>query len=98
MNLNLNLLRNGMLLLFVSMLPNLGQAQVRLVDVWKLDEGLFLSDWAAGKVTYFSADGEVTMLKELGPGTADLEYVDSIKMVYLPVMMSDELVAYRVQW
>lgn len=59
--------------------------------------GLFLSDWAAGKVMHFSAEGQVTVLKELGPGTADLDYVDEQKIVYLPIMMSDELVAYRVE-
>lgn len=59
--------------------------------------GFFLSDWAAGKVMHYSADGEVALLKDLGQGTADLEYVDAQKRVYLPIMMSDKLVAYRVE-
>lgn len=59
--------------------------------------GYFLSDWAAGKVFYFSPKGEVALLKQLGRGTADLDYVSEQDRIYLPIMMSDRLVAYQVQ-
>jgi len=59
--------------------------------------GYFLSDWAAGKVLFFSPQGKVYLLKQLGRGTADLDYVDQQKRIYLPIMMSDRLIAYQVK-
>jgi hypothetical protein len=46
---------------------------------------------------YFSPDAEVNLLQDLSQGTADLEYVAEQQMVYLPIMMSDQLVGYRVE-
>ena len=59
--------------------------------------GFFLSDWGAGTVSHFEAEGEVTQLKELSQGTADLEFVAETGMVFLPVMESNELIGYRVE-
>lgn len=60
--------------------------------------GYFLTDWAEGTVSYFSPDGEVLVLEEIEQGTADLTYVADLQMVFLPLMMSNRLVAYRVFW
>lgn len=79
--------------------PLAGRTPIGGVDAVEPDEygGYFLSDWPAGKVMYFPADnGRVQLLKDLGQGTADLEYVAAQRMVYLPIMMSDQLVGYRV--
>lgn len=59
--------------------------------------GLFLSDWGAGTVMYFGQDS-VSTLVTVSQGTADLEFVAETEMVYLPVMMSDRLIAYRVSY
>lgn len=78
--------------------PLAGETPIGGVDAVEPDEhdGYFLSDWPAGKVMYFSTDGEVKLLEDLSQGTADLEYVAEQQMVYLPIMMSDQLVGYRV--
>lgn len=60
------------------------------------DGGYFLSDWGAAKVMYLDRDGRVSDLVSLTQGTADLDYVAEKEMIYLPVMMSNRLVAYRV--
>lgn len=78
--------------------PLAGREPIGGVDAVEPDGqgGFFLSDWAAGKVMHFTSGGEVNLLKDLSQGTADLEYVDDHKMVYLPIMMSDQLIGYRV--
>ena len=60
--------------------------------------GFFLSDWAGGTISRWTPeDGEV-VLEELERGTADLTYVADDEMIYVPLMMSGQLVAYRVEW
>ncbi|MGB3617628.1 MAG: hypothetical protein WBA12_05870 [Catalinimonas sp.] len=60
--------------------------------------GFFLSDWGAGTVSHVDGSGKVTALLTLTKGTADFDYVPEQEMIYLPVMMSDRLVAYRVAY
>ncbi len=69
------------------------------VDAVEPDErgGLFLTDWGAGKVMHYAPENGVTTLLEVSQGTADLEYVPDTQTIYLPVMMSDRLIAYRVE-
>ncbi len=58
--------------------------------------GLFLSDWGGGTVSHFTeADGPIT-LAEPGEGTADLTFVPESSLLFVPVMMSDRLIAFRV--
>ena len=78
--------------------PLAGQTPIGGVDAVEPDEhgGYFLSDWPAGKVMHFTSDGQVKLLKDLSQGTADLDYVAEQETLYLPIMMSDQLVAYRV--
>lgn len=58
--------------------------------------GYILSDWGAGKVFYYTPEAGATDVLTVSQGTADLEYVPAQRMVYLPVMMSDRLIAYQV--
>lgn len=58
--------------------------------------GYILSDWAAGKVLYYTPAAGASEILTVSQGTADLEYVASQRMVYLPVMMSDKVIAYQV--
>lgn len=60
--------------------------------------GYFLTDWGAGKVMYFTPEGGAVVLGELGQGTADLDFAPEKNMVFLPIMMSDRLIAYTVTW
>ncbi len=56
--------------------------------------GYILSDWGAGKVMHYTIEGGAREVLTESQGTADLEYVAAQRMLYLPVMMSDRLVAY----
>ena len=38
----------------------------------------------------------LTLLKALGQGAADVEFVQSAGMLYVPVMMEGQLIAYKV--
>ena len=58
--------------------------------------GLFVSDWGGGRLLHFR-DGEgLTLLRTPGQGTADVEFVTDTQMLYVPVMMSDQLLALKV--
>lgn len=58
--------------------------------------GLFVSDWGGGRLMHFR-DGEgLTELRTPGQGTADVEFVADTQMLYVPVMMSNQLIAFEV--
>ena len=58
--------------------------------------GLFVSDWGGGRLMHFR-DGEgLTELRTPGQGTADVEFVADTQMLYVPVMMSHQLIALKV--
>ena len=58
--------------------------------------GLFISDWGGGRLMHFR-DGEgLTLLRTPGEGTADVEFVADTQMLYVPVMMSNQLIAFAV--
>ena len=79
--------------------PLSGTEPIGSVDAVEPDGqgGYFLTDWGAGKVMHVTSSGEVTLLKQLGQGTADLEFVAETGVIFLPIMMSDELIAYQVE-
>ena len=63
-----------------------------------LGGGAYLvTDWMAGKVMKYSADGKIATLMELGQGTADIGYDPASKIMYLPHMMKSTLQAYKVE-
>ena len=57
----------------------------------------FVTDWMAGKVMKFGADGKVETLLELGQGAADIGYDAASKTLYVPQMMKSTLTAYKVE-
>ena len=58
--------------------------------------GLFVSDWGGGRLMHYR-DGEgLTLLRTPGQGTADVEFVAETQMLYVPVMMSSQLIAFEV--
>lgn len=60
--------------------------------------GYFLSDWSGGRVLHYTRETGAKEIEVLTQGTADLDYVPESGMLFLPVMMSDRLIAYRVNW
>ena len=58
--------------------------------------GLFVTDWGSGQLMHFQSGRGLTLLKALGQGAADVEFVQSAGMLYVPVMMEGQLIAYKV--
>lgn len=62
------------------------------------DGGFFLSDWGAGRVYFYDPTVDsLQVLVEITQGTADFDYVPEQQRLYLPVMMSNRLIAYEVR-
>jgi DNA-binding beta-propeller fold protein YncE len=60
-------------------------------------DDFIVSDWVAGAVYRIGRDGKATLLIDADQGSADLGYVPAEKLLILPMMMSDKVVAYKLQ-
>jgi hypothetical protein len=60
-------------------------------------DDFLVSDWVAGKVFRIAKSGKADVLLTLKQGTADIGYVPSEKLLIVPLMMNDKVVAYRLQ-
>jgi hypothetical protein len=60
--------------------------------------GYLLTDWSDGTIMHYSSDGNVKVLIKRERGTADLTYIHGTQMLYLPLMMENRLVAYKLEW
>lgn len=60
-------------------------------------ETFLVSDWIAGALYRIERNGKATKLLDLDQGTADIGYVPEQRLLLMPMMMSDKLVAYRMQ-
>ncbi len=58
--------------------------------------GIFVSNWGSGELMHFDERSGYTVLRQLGQGCADVDYVAETGMLYVPVMMDHELRAYSV--
>ena len=58
----------------------------------------YVTDWAAGKVYAVNSDGTdyKTLIDLQKQGTADLEFIADKRMVIVPLMQDNKLVAYRI--
>jgi DNA-binding beta-propeller fold protein YncE len=56
-----------------------------------------VSDWVAGKVFRIAKSGKAELLLDLDQGTADIGYVPDQKLLLIPMMMSDKLIAYKLR-
>jgi sugar lactone lactonase YvrE len=58
----------------------------------------YVTDWAAGKVYAVNSDGTgyKTLIDLQKQGTADLEFIPDERMVIIPLMQDNKLVAYRI--
>lgn len=60
-------------------------------------DDFIVSDWVAGKVFRIAKSGKANLLLTLTQGTADIGYVPAEKLLIVPLMMSDKVVAYKLK-
>lgn len=58
--------------------------------------GYVVTDWAAGKVFHISAAGEARVVGQFAKGAADHAYLPKEKLLILPQMMENRVVAYEL--
>ncbi len=56
----------------------------------------FVTDWVAGRLLYVSPSGAAIKILDLGQGCADLIYLPEDKVMIVPLMKENRLVAYAV--
>jgi sugar lactone lactonase YvrE len=57
----------------------------------------FVTDWMIGKLLHISSDGTSSTLISLEPGSADLTVLPQQKLIIIPIMLSNDIVAYRIK-
>jgi hypothetical protein len=63
-----------------------------------LDETSYLvTDWVAGAVYRIDASGKAELLLDLPQGSADIGWVPETRLLLVPMMNDDKLVAYKVE-
>ncbi len=60
-------------------------------------DDFIVSDWVAGKVFRIAKSGKAKELLSLGQGTADIGYVAADKLLLIPMMKDDKVVAYSLK-
>ena len=61
------------------------------------DGSWLVSDWVAGTVSHVHADGAHHLLLTLSQGVADIEYIAAQRLLLVPLMLEDAMVAYRLE-
>ncbi|WP_298999204.1 SMP-30/gluconolactonase/LRE family protein [Flagellimonas sp. S174] len=56
--------------------------------------GFIVSDWISGKISFVDSKGEVNNLKQINPGTADIEYLEKGSVLLVPQMLDGKLAAF----
>jgi hypothetical protein len=62
-----------------------------------IGDDFLVTDWVAGALCRIDRKGKATQLLDLDQGSADIGYVPETGLLLIPMMMSDKLVAYKVQ-
>ncbi len=57
----------------------------------------YVTDWMKGTVLHITPSGEITILYTLEQGAADLEHVENKRLLVVPMMNSNKLIAFRVE-
>jgi sugar lactone lactonase YvrE len=74
-----------------------GQPIGNLDGLELLQPGVYLvTDWAAGALYRVDAKGKAERLIDLNQGSADLTYLPDKRIVLIPMMLDNSLVAYRL--
>ncbi len=60
-------------------------------------DDFLVTDWVAGALYRIDRKGKATQLLDLSQGSADIGYVPETKLLLVPMMLDDKLVAYKVQ-
>ncbi|MFW1677075.1 hypothetical protein ACFVYJ_04755 [Pontibacter sp. JAM-7] len=60
------------------------------------DNAMLVTDWMAGTLLQVNGDGSSQLVAELEPGVADMLYLRSRRMLYIPLMNAGKLTAYIV--
>jgi hypothetical protein len=69
-----------------------------LDGVEPLDDTSFLvTDWVAGALYRIDASGKAKLLLDLDQGSADIGWVPAKRLLLIPMMMDDKLVAYHLE-
>lgn len=64
----------------------------------RLEDGDYLAtDWMAGGVFKIDTEGKAEKIIELGQGSADIDYVAADKLLLVPMMNDDKLIAYKLE-
>lgn len=61
------------------------------------NDAFLVTDWMAGALYRIDRTGRAELLLELSPGSADIGYVPAQRLLLIPMMKDDKLVAYKVQ-
>jgi hypothetical protein len=62
-----------------------------------IGDDFLVTDWVAGALYRIDRQGKATQLLDLDQGSADIGYVPETGLLLIPMMMSDKLVAYKVE-
>jgi sugar lactone lactonase YvrE len=74
-----------------------GEVIGNLDGLQAIQPGVYLvTDWAQGALYRVDAKGKVDELIDLNQGSADLSYLPAKKMLLIPMMLDNSLVAYRL--
>ncbi len=78
---------------------NLGDTPIGNMDGVESDghDGYFVTDWMVGKLYQINKAGEAKLLLELEQGMADLAVLADKKVILLPMMMNNKLLAYKIK-
>lgn len=57
----------------------------------------YVTDWIGGKLFHIKANGDAKMLVELSSGAADHEVILEKKLIIIPLMKDNKLVAYKIK-
>jgi hypothetical protein len=61
------------------------------------DKSFLVTDWVAGALYKIDATGKAEQLLDLDQGSADIGWLPAEHLLLIPMMMSDKLVAYRIE-
>ena len=80
-------------------ITSLGGAPIGNLDGVESDgkDGYYVTDWMTGKLFQINSNGEATLLLELEQGMADHEVLTGQKLIVLPMMNSDKVLAYKIK-
>jgi sugar lactone lactonase YvrE len=59
--------------------------------------GWYVSDWMGGGLFHAGSDGKAVQLLDLSQGSADIGLIPADKLLLVPMMMDNNLVAYRIE-